>query len=258
VVFKALRIYWRLRPQIKELKKVMKMKFSLNMIVQILMILAQGYNQISDMIPDEHKTLAALIIGVVQAVTALLAHYANPDGSSVRTSYIPPKLKKGSNWSKGLILVPFLLLLGTSTTMAQDSTAGLAFGMAWNQNAEPQLQGVGTFDRQIKGRTYSYSGYTVSPEKKEGTRIPQLRFRFFSGIAVMAQDFGKLSVWVNGAPGLDTNALETGFMGAYGGFGHYKLSKRWGFILGGQGMSSTISGTDVLIYGMFRFSTSDN
>jgi hypothetical protein len=64
------------------------MKLSLNMIVQVVALVLQIYNQYWRMIPTGWQPLAALIVGVVQAASALLAHFSNPDGTPASTAYV--------------------------------------------------------------------------------------------------------------------------------------------------------------------------
>jgi hypothetical protein len=89
-MIKELRIYWRLRPTIKQLKGLFAMRLRTNVVIQILMTLMQGYNQISDLLPLKYKEPATLIMGVVQAVVAVMAHYSNPDGTTADQEYVKP------------------------------------------------------------------------------------------------------------------------------------------------------------------------
>jgi len=90
-MIKELRIYWRLRPYINQLKELCKMRLRTNIVIQILMTLMQAYNQISDLLPAKWKDTAALVMGIIQSVVALLAHYSNPDGTPAASAYAVPK-----------------------------------------------------------------------------------------------------------------------------------------------------------------------
>jgi hypothetical protein len=57
------------------------MKFSLNVAIQILALVAQGLNQALDLLPPRARFWAMVALSVVQGLTAVLAHFANPDGT---------------------------------------------------------------------------------------------------------------------------------------------------------------------------------
>lgn len=64
------------------------MKFSLNVVIQVLALVAQGANAVLDVLPTPRsKAVAAGIIALAQGVAAALAHWSNPDGSDVRYPY---------------------------------------------------------------------------------------------------------------------------------------------------------------------------
>ena len=69
------------------------MKLSLNVIIQLLMVILQVYNQIGEMLPDEWKHIATFVMTLIQAIVALLAHYKNPDGTPVTLAYVKPVKK---------------------------------------------------------------------------------------------------------------------------------------------------------------------
>ena len=86
-----LRLYLRLRPYIAALQKEFKMKLSTNMIIQVLGTVVQVLNQVSTFLnPKERDTLAA-VVGIIQAVAALMGHLSNPDGTPANQPY------KGAN-----------------------------------------------------------------------------------------------------------------------------------------------------------------
>lgn len=63
------------------------MKLSWNIVLQVLALILQVYNQIGELIPEEGKPIAMFVIAVIQAVIGLVAHYKNPDGTPVTTAY---------------------------------------------------------------------------------------------------------------------------------------------------------------------------
>lgn len=67
------------------------MKFSINMILQILMTAGQAGNAILDFVPAKTKPAVAAGLGIIQGVVGLIAHFSNPDGTNAKVAYIPPK-----------------------------------------------------------------------------------------------------------------------------------------------------------------------
>jgi hypothetical protein len=90
-VFNDLRMYLKLRPLIGALKKEFCMKFSWNMVIQIVATLIQCANVISGLLPPAQQASLALIVGAVQGVVAAIAHFKNPDGTPAAEPYV----KKG-------------------------------------------------------------------------------------------------------------------------------------------------------------------
>lgn len=90
-MIRELRIYWRLKPYIKQLKGEFAMKLSWNMIIQVLATIAQALNVILDILPGKQKAIAATVIGVIQVIVARAGSLSNPDGTPAAAPYI----KKG-------------------------------------------------------------------------------------------------------------------------------------------------------------------
>jgi hypothetical protein len=63
------------------------MKCSVNVAIQVLAIVAQGINATQDLLPGKSKFWALVVLSAVQGVTAVLAHFANPDGTPAKTPY---------------------------------------------------------------------------------------------------------------------------------------------------------------------------
>lgn len=57
------------------------MKFSVNSVIQVLVLIAQGINAVSDLLPPRGKFYAAVALAAVQGVVGVLAHFSNPDGT---------------------------------------------------------------------------------------------------------------------------------------------------------------------------------
>ena len=63
------------------------MKFSVNVAVQMLALAAQGLNATLDLLPGKGKFWAMVGLSVVQGLAAVLAHFANPDGTPAAQPY---------------------------------------------------------------------------------------------------------------------------------------------------------------------------
>ncbi|HZV05079.1 MAG TPA: hypothetical protein VE999_08370 [Gemmataceae bacterium] len=87
-MIRELRIWWRLRPLLKKFQELTKMKFSVNIAIQMLALVAQGLNATIDLLSGRGKFWAMVGLSAVQGVAAVLAHFANPDGTSAEAPYI--------------------------------------------------------------------------------------------------------------------------------------------------------------------------
>lgn len=87
-MIKEIRIYWAMRPYIKQAKELSKMKFSFNLIVQAGALLVQAGNQLAGIVPVKYQVPVALTVGIIQSVVALLAHFRNPDGTPAQAPYV--------------------------------------------------------------------------------------------------------------------------------------------------------------------------
>ena len=69
------------------------MKLRWNMIAQLVGIILQLYNQYQSVIPEDFKPVVAAVIGILQGIAALVAHYSNPNGTPAVVAYVPPAKK---------------------------------------------------------------------------------------------------------------------------------------------------------------------
>jgi limonene-1,2-epoxide hydrolase len=87
-MLRELRIWLRLRPITNRFQELTKMKFSVNVAVQMLALAAQGLNATMELLPGRCKFWAMVGLSAVQGVTAVLAHFANPDGTPAQVAYL--------------------------------------------------------------------------------------------------------------------------------------------------------------------------
>jgi hypothetical protein len=66
------------------------MKFQSNVLIQLLAMAGQMLNQSYDVLPPKGKVGAIIGLGAIQTVTALFAHFSNPDGKPASEPYIAP------------------------------------------------------------------------------------------------------------------------------------------------------------------------
>jgi len=87
-MLRELRIWLRLRPIMNRFQELTKMKFSVNVAIQMLALAAQGLNATVELLPGRGKFWAMVGLSAVQGVTAVLAHFANPDGTPAQVAYL--------------------------------------------------------------------------------------------------------------------------------------------------------------------------
>ena len=87
-MIRELRLYWRLRPLLKKFEELTRMKLSANVLIQMLVLATQGINATQDFLPVKGKFWALVALSAVQGLTAVAAHFANPDGTPAQAPYI--------------------------------------------------------------------------------------------------------------------------------------------------------------------------
>lgn len=232
-MLKEIRMYWRLRPYINQLKELFAMKFSVNILIQILATIAQALNQIGDLFPPDHRMTVTLIIGVIQAVVALMAHFKNPDGTSAKLPYDAPKSVKLPSVFTMLLLFPMLTVVQAH---AADAAKFGVLGIGAGSSDTEAIQGWGALGIGLSDRLISFSDMDVAIVK--GTTFQQalnndgLQYTVRTGAAFRIYDpFKWLSIWGLGDAGIAAGGV-TGYDGqtvvsgsfAGGGFLHIKLN----------------------------------
>ena len=90
-MIREIRLWWRLRPLVNQLKELTNMKFSVNVAIQMLALVAQGLMQTQELLPARGKFWALVGLSAVQGVAAVLAHFVNPDGTPAAQPYSKSK-----------------------------------------------------------------------------------------------------------------------------------------------------------------------
>lgn len=225
-MFTELRIYLRLRPYIKQLKEICKMRLSLNLIVQILMTAMQAYNQISDLLPAKWKTPAALVMGIIQGLVALLAHYSNPDGTPATVAYVAPTNKPNGF---GLLLLPLLLIIPIQTARAQGDKGPenfVAAGVSWNQYAAPQISGNLLYARRLTDTDSTYSWTFVDVLSKSINPF-STSTSLTTGIGQKLLVIGPAKIYGTTGVGIMAGGTNVGYSWSAGGAAFFGIGKGW-------------------------------
>jgi hypothetical protein len=67
----------------------MKFKFSVNVVVQVLAVILHALNQYGALVPANYQFYVTFALAFLQALSALLAHFVNPDGTSAKAAWVP-------------------------------------------------------------------------------------------------------------------------------------------------------------------------
>ncbi len=94
-MIKEIKIWWRLRPFIAELRKEVKelsMPTTLkgSVVFSIVLTVLQAVIQLSDMLPVKWRVVALVAQVVYEAVSKIRAFFFNPDGSAASLPYVKP------------------------------------------------------------------------------------------------------------------------------------------------------------------------
>lgn len=91
--FKIYRIF---SPILKQIGKMGSMKLNVNVILQVLALIAQGLNQVSGIVPMKWQFYVAVAISIVQGIIAVMAHFANTDGTKQVLGLTPEQTEQAN------------------------------------------------------------------------------------------------------------------------------------------------------------------
>lgn len=230
------------------------MRLSVNMLVQIAAIVLQFCNLALDIVPDKYKIYILLVIALAQAVTGVLAHYNNPDGTSIKTAYVPPSSKLSIG---GMGILAVLITLGLalpSSSYAQDMAGKVAaFGPYYSADIPGSVGGFAVMAVPVgdEGNLKSFSGFKIFAADAEdpGNLIlagRRLRYNIFTGFSYKLLSLGKLSIHSLGTGGFETNGEVNSGTANLGGFAHYQITPKIGFMAIGAAEYSGIEGAWVI------------
>ena len=60
-----------------------------NKFIQTSVTITQVVNITAPIVPDKYKPVAAGVLGILQGITAIVAHNYNPDGTPAKVAYQP-------------------------------------------------------------------------------------------------------------------------------------------------------------------------
>lgn len=81
-IFQQARLLMKLQPCEKQFETEIKMKFSLNMILQLVATAIQAANIISGYLSPHGQAITAAAVGIVQTVVSAIAHFSVPPNST--------------------------------------------------------------------------------------------------------------------------------------------------------------------------------
>ncbi len=87
---REIRVYFALRVQLRQLSRdweALNMNFTINSTLQMLATIGQVCNQVAPFVPENKRVWIAASLAILQGISAALAHFSNPDGSSARLPY---------------------------------------------------------------------------------------------------------------------------------------------------------------------------
>lgn len=91
-LFKDVYVWHKLQPYIRQLKgelKEMHIKFSWNVLAQVVGTVAQIANVAGQLVPAKYQGTLAAGIGALQGIAAFLAHFSTPQGTSIPSASTP-------------------------------------------------------------------------------------------------------------------------------------------------------------------------
>jgi hypothetical protein len=244
-MFTELRIYLRLRPYINQLKKECHMKFSWNLVVQILGTIAQALNALGDLAPVKYKFAIASIVGIVQAISGLIAHYSNPDGTPATVAYVAPA-KKPNGF--GLLMLLLLLIIPIQMARGQENPdqfipdKTIFVGMGLNSNN--QIQGSGVFRKFISSRFYSFNIYDVTGLQMRPFDVSHIQYQARTGLTFLLYvPHPRLSLWLLGDGGIASTGDTTGSSFGGGGAADVDCGKGWHGMVVLSAVRNNVQGT---------------
>jgi hypothetical protein len=149
------------------------------------------------------------------------------------------------------IIFCIFVFFAICSTMAQDKPKFVGVGMAFNQDASPQIQGFGALAIPISDRVLSFTDYLVSaiPQPRVGGKLqlPKIQYVMRTGIAVKIYAISpKLTLWGMGNAGVAADGGATSGSFAGGGFVDWSLGKGWGALVILQVDKNAATGTQFI------------
>lgn len=148
-------------------------------------------------------------------------------------------------WPVLVVVSLFFLFAGASP--AQDQEKFGAFGLGFNDQASPKIQGWAALAIPVADRVLSYTAYDIAPVK-EGGQVSfagvRLNYMIRTGVAYRIYEIAPgWTLWGLGNAGMsaDGNVVVGAF--EYGGFLDKSFGKGWGFMAVLAAQKDAISGT---------------
>jgi hypothetical protein len=225
-MLREIRIYWRLRPFIEQLKGEFHMKLSWNVVIQIIGTIVQALNAVGGLLPVKNQVLIASVVGVLQALTALFSHFSNPDGSPAEVAYKP----------SGSVKLPMALLcciVGVGMFLPVPARAQeppiqniVGGGVYFDQFSTPQIGG-NLFYAQALSVTQGTYSFTLIDFTSKTVKPFTLMTTTSTGILQHMRDFGPVRIYGVGTIGVSAGGSNAGLAYTGGGVAVIPLGRNW-------------------------------
>jgi hypothetical protein len=227
-MLRELRMFWRLRPYIAQLKGIDMGKFSIHMVFQVLFVLVGALTEIFDLLPAETQKQTLIVLVLAASVLGLYNHFKNPDGTSAALPYEKKlneiKRKAGIDPLRfvGILLIPAFLCLPAMAQSDAPQIDRVAFvGAGYFDGA--QAKGLTGFVTRLEGRVYNITEMSVGMVPVGTGNInlfgKDLQSDFSSGVLYAVADYKGFSLFGLGDAGLQqSGGISSAMFKAGGGF----------------------------------------
>lgn len=241
------------------------MKIKTNVIGNAILVGLHVGNLVTPFIPSGDKFIVAAILGFLQLVLAVIAHYSNPNGTSVTLPYglsdeqfaqykqifdNPDDVPPTKNYSP-LKIVAFILV-GLAIASPARAQTFASLGASAVESTAPHIQPAIAFATPITSDTGLYS-FTIYQPSISNHQIVNAGC---SGIAVYMRTFGPLDLYGTAAPCVAATSTATSGAGMAGAVGLLHIGKtNWRAAFGYNLIAGPVATSHTLQIGLgYQFS----
>ena len=228
-----LRLYLKIRPDVAQLRKLFGMHISVNVAGQIVLTILHMLNIFTPVVPPKYKFLAMAVIGALNLVLSILAHYSNPDGTpasepfALTAEQLAQYQKLFATTAKLFVLA---VVLGRSA-QAEPMARFYATGATFEQYSHPELTGWAAMALPLDQarQNWSFTEYDVTASREKPAAL-QTSVR--TGFATQVKAIGPLRIFAIADGGYATanNAAGGAVGGGFLGFLPLGKKKVWNLL----------------------------